>query len=118
MNPRSNVSLKATPIRQITQREISELQHLRLEAETLKASLKAKEEIVETFEVAMTEKLERGLSQEAGPLRAVLDVKSVRGRPSWKDAFAQACGAQAVEDVVAGCGFKDKKEVKILARSV
>lgn len=84
----------------VKQGELEHVLTLRLEVDTLKRQLKRVETDLATAEVLVIHAVDEGRPVERGPLGAGVNEDAGRRVPKWKEEYARACGADAVEKVI------------------
>lgn len=84
----------------VKQGDLENVLTLRLELGVLKAQVKRIETDLATAEVLVIHAVDEGRPVERGPLGAGVNEEAGRRVPKWKEEFARACGADAVERVI------------------
>lgn len=103
--------------KRISQKMIKDFADLQRNVMTLRKELKAGEEMLDAYGQAYAKMLATGMSQEPGDLRLIVETTIQKVRVAWKEAFAKACGPEAVERAQREAGTKPVTKLTIVSNN-
>jgi len=110
---------KRTPLARpiVKQADLRHIVETRAHLAETRARVKYWEDVLAKSEALTIFAIDRGDPCEPGALTAGITIVEGARRPAWKEEFARACGADAVERVIAATVAPERRTLTILESS-